>query len=393
VAACHPLFLYSGSTRVMFLLVVLLLATFAPVRAEQPDSILQNAIQLHKSGNIQGAVDGYKEYLKLRPDSTEARSNLGAALAKLGYFEDAIAEYKQALRRAPGNPGIALNLAIAYYKLGDVASASKELAALAATAPGNNQVTLLLADCWLQLGENRKVIDLLTPLGNQDDLGITYMLGTALIRDKQVIRGQYLLDRILKNGDSAEARLLMGTAKLDVLDYAGALQDLSRAVELNPKLASVYGYYGQALMATGDTPAAVAAFRKELEQNPNDFDSHLNLAALLKQDQAYDDAVQHLERAIRVRPGDLRARYQLATIQLAVGKLEQARKDLESIVKEAPTFTEAHVSLATLYYRLKRKADGDRERALVLKLNADAQAKQPGSANTAAVPAPGKTLQ
>jgi hypothetical protein len=32
-----------------------------------------------------------------------------------------------------------------------------------------------------------------------------------------------------------------------------------------------------------------------------------------------------------------------------------------------------------VYYRLKRKADGDREQAIVNKLNAERQAKQPGA--------------
>jgi Tfp pilus assembly protein PilF len=58
--------------------------------------------------------------------------------------------------------------------------------------------------------------------------------------------------------------------------------------------------------------------------------------------------------------------------------LDASRAALESILKEAPNFTEAHVTLATIYYRLKRKADGDNERVIVLKLNADAQAKEPG---------------
>jgi hypothetical protein len=35
--------------------------------------------------------------------------------------------------------------------------------------------------------------------------------------------------------------------------------------------------------------------------------------------------------------------------------------------------------LATAYYREKRKADGDRERAIVSKLNAEKQATEPGS--------------
>jgi len=40
---------------------------------------------------------------------------------------------------------------------------------------------------------------------------------------------------------------------------------------------------------------------------------------------------------------------------------------------------EAHVTLATIYYRLKRKADGERERAIVQRLNAERQAVEPGS--------------
>jgi hypothetical protein len=32
-----------------------------------------------------------------------------------------------------------------------------------------------------------------------------------------------------------------------------------------------------------------------------------------------------------------------------------------------------------VYYRLKRKEDGDRERAIVQRLNAEAQAREPGA--------------
>ena len=65
--------------------------------------------------------------------------------------------------------------------------------------------------------------------------------------------------------------------------------------------------------------------------------------------------------------------------------LRVARRDgkalpaLETIVKEAPTFLEAHVTLATVYYRLKRREDGDRERAIIETLNKEIQAKQPGA--------------
>jgi len=51
---------------------------------------------------------------------------------------------------------------------------------------------------------------------------------------------------------------------------------------------------------------------------------------------------------------------------------------LESLVRENPRDVEAHISLATAYYRLKRKEDGNRERAMVLQLNAQKQASAPG---------------
>ena len=46
---------------------------------------------------------------------------------------------------------------------------------------------------------------------------------------------------------------------------------------------------------------------------------------------------------------------------------------LEPLVAEHPSFSEAHVSLATVYYRLGRSEDGDREQAIVQQLKARAR--------------------
>ena len=68
------------------------------------------------------------------------------------------------------------------------------------------------------------------------------------------------------------------------------------------------------------------------------------------------------------RPNDPGVRYQVANVDLATGNADQARKALEALIGESPDFAEAHASLATVYYRLDRRADGDRERALAQKL-------------------------
>jgi hypothetical protein len=50
-------------------------------------------------------------------------------------------------------------------------------------------------------------------------------------------------------------------------------------------------------------------------------------------------------------------------------------------VTDAPDLVDVHVQLATAYNRLKRKDDADRERAIIDRLNAEAQAKQRGGKN------------
>ena len=81
---------------------------------------------------------------------------------------------------------------------------------------------------------------------------------------------------------------------------------------------------------------------------------------------------------MQTRPGDPGVRYQLALIALDGGKANDARRELEALVKESPQFTEAHVSLSMVYYRLKRPEEGKREHDIVQRLTAEAQAKQPG---------------
>ena len=72
----------------------------------QAERVLQEAIALHQKGDFEGAVSGYRAYLKVRPDAVDARSNLGAALARLGRYEEAISEYRRALERDAQNPGV-----------------------------------------------------------------------------------------------------------------------------------------------------------------------------------------------------------------------------------------------------------------------------------------------
>ena len=352
------------------------------------DRAFAQATKLHESGDITGAIRGYQDILAGHPKRVDVRSNLGAAYSRLGRYADAIEQYKQALAVEGHNEAIRFNLALAYYKAAWFNEAANELTQFLAATPKNlpqqSNAIRLLADCQVRLGEYKKVIALLSPLAESDpaDRTVAYLLGSALIGDGQPEKGQVIIDRVFRDENSAEARLLMGSILLLADDGHGAIKELERALELNPKLPTLRAWYGRALMRMGDGEKAKTAFRSELADNPNDFEANLYLGILLRQDRQFDDAFTSLSRAVQLRPRDQQAHYHLAAVLVARGLPNEARPLLESVTQEHPDFIEAHVLLASVYYRLNRNADGKREQEIIQKLNAEQQSKQPGSQGT-----------
>ena len=357
---------------------VLILA--AMLHAQTPEELVQAGLAKQRAGDLEGAATDYRQFLKIHPEATAIHSNLGAALAGLGQFEEAISEYKIALRQSSTHVEARLNLAICYYKMGRIEEATAQLEKVHSESPGNHQATLLLSDCYMRMDREKDVIRILEPEKEKypDDLGIAYLLGTALIREKRVEEGQVLVDRILRNGDSAEAHLMLGTAKMGAADFAGARDEFAKANALNSNLPEVHVLYAKALMLTGDSDLSEKEFAAELRVDPFNFDANLQLGAMAKQEQNYVQARKYFERAAETRPGDPGVRYQLALLAVDEGALEKAREILDGLVKESPQFIEAHVTLALVYYRLKRPQDSKREREIVQKLTAEVQAKQPG---------------
>jgi tetratricopeptide (TPR) repeat protein len=364
-----------------------LVTTLAPLLAGaahaqmSPQQLVQDAMQKQQAGDLAGAVPEYEEFLKQHPEATAIHSNLGAALAGLGRYEEALPQYKIALKQSPKMVGARLNLALVYYKMGKIDEATTELEKVHVEEPANHQALLLLGDCYLRMGREEDVIRILEPAKDKypDDMGIAYLLGTALIRQNRVEEGQLLVDRILRNGDSAEAHLMLGTAKMNVQDFAGARDEFAKAVALNPNLPEVHVLYAKALVFTGDSDLSTKEYKTELTVDPYNFDANLQLGAAARQEQDYDLAAKYFARALETRPGDPGVRYQQALIAIDQGKLDEAKDLLEGLIKQSPQFTEAHVSLSLVYYRLKRPEDSKRERETVLKLTAEAQAKQPGA--------------
>ena len=377
----YRLYTASVAKAIWGILVCLLCLGVVWAQDESGQQTLKRAVELHQSGHYAEAITEYQTFLKVHPEAVAVRSNLGAALAHEGRYTEAIQEYKLALTAEPNNYGIRLNLGLAYYKMNEIEEAIKEFEAVYAIQPASDperrRLLLLMSECYLRRGEDMKVIALLDPLADADpnDLALAYLLGTALLHQGQDQRGALMIERILRNGDTAEAHMLMGLTRMKSNDTKGALEDVDRALSLKPNLPEAYTLRGRLEFIASNLEGAEAAFRKAMALDPTAFDAFLWLGTLLRQEGKLDEARSYLERALQLQPKEIRVRYQFALSCSDEGDDNRAAALLKDLIKDAPEYTEAHRSLSTIYFRLGRAAEGRQERKIAEEMDAAIQAR------------------
>ena len=176
------------------------------------DQLFRNAVDAQQRGEYDLAIRDYQHLLQLQPNSVEVLANLGAALAHEGRLDEAILDYESALKLDPGNAAIRMNLGLAFYKKNDIQNAANEFELLRKAEPDNARIGVLLGDCYLRLGHAAQAIALLTPFeaAHPENLDLAYVLGRGLIENDRPREGLVLMERVAKQGNSADAYLIAG---------------------------------------------------------------------------------------------------------------------------------------------------------------------------------------
>ena len=356
--------------RLVFIAALALCAAAAPA-STPPEQLFRQAVEAQKRGDLDTAIRAYRELLAQQPNIVEVRANLGAALSQAGRYDEAIAEYKSALA-LKDVPQLHMNLGLAYYKKGDYVSAGNEFAPLLKLAPDNAKLATLAGDSAARQGHFDEAIRDLEPAAqaHPDDLGVAWVLGSALIRAGHATQGLPLVERAAAQGNSAEADVVAGEACIELNQFEKARDYASAALKIDPKAPGAHALRGKALQFLNQYPGAKADLKQALAENPNDFDSHVTLAAIYNTERDLAAARTHIDAALRLKPNAPLALFERARIERSEGKLEAAAKDFEAVEKQDSNWLQPHIDLAALYYRLHRPEDGARERAIVEKLNA-----------------------
>src|SRR5215472_380160 len=344
----------------------------------KPEALFREAQEAQHSGNLALAVSKYREVIRLDPNVVAAHANLGVVLVSLGRYGEAITQYQIALAEAPDSAALRLNLGLAYFKKGDFAGGAAEFASLHKDDPNDVRVATLLGNCQMQLGLLGQALGLLEPLekADPDSLDLQWALGNALIRSGQTLEGLKRIQKVADKGNNAEAYQLAANLYLGLTFFDEARRDAEAVIRLNPDAPKAYVVLGMVADYSGNEKEGEDEYEKALQIDAQDLQARVQLANVFIMERKLDAARKQLDHVLTLDPNSLVARYEMARVDREEGNLSTAIQELESVEQQNPEWLQPHMELVPLYYRMKRPADGDREKQIVDQLRAKEQERR-----------------
>jgi tetratricopeptide (TPR) repeat protein len=187
---------------------------------------------------------------------------------------------------------------------------------------------------------------------NPNNADAAYTLATAYVGVGEIEKAEALLEGPLRSNNSAEVHLVRGSILNASRNGRAAIQELTKAKQLNEELPTLQTQLGYAYLLLAEHEQAIAKFLVALAQNPDDFQANAYLGWLYIKEKQYPEATERLTAALRQKPDNSGILYQLGQIQYASGQIENAAALLERVVKQQPDFVPAHVLLARIYIKL-----------------------------------------
>jgi len=292
----------------------------APGAAARRDWVYLAGYVLERQGQLDQAIEHYRDAVALSPGATAPKMRLALALVELGQAGEAQALLDDLAGRRPAAAAAHFGLGRLAARRGDTRAAAEHFERTLELQPGAAQVHYPLAQAYRRLGD--------------------------------LARARAQLELHAAAGEEP-GRVTFPDPLVEALASAGSGGALHK-------------FRGDQLLLAGDTAGAAAAYRRAVEADPTSYWARKSLALTLHELGRVDEAERELTAALELDPSESglpasgvareRARlvYALGGIAANRGHLEEALERFGHAAKLDPAYAEPHVQLGNLLGRSGR---------------------------------------
>jgi tetratricopeptide (TPR) repeat protein len=241
-----------------------------------------NGVLVEQDGDYQQAKNYLQQSVSLNSEFGQSRTALGNVLARLGDPHGAKENLEKGIALGDDSPEVEYSLANVLRSLGETDAATQAL---------------------------RRYQEL-----KSSQSGKAQAAGKAESGDQSMADGNFAQaaasyrDALTSDPDEAILHYKLSRALGKMDDIAGETAELSRTIELDPKLAEAQNQMGYLAAHGGDLERAETFFRAATQAEPSYIGAWINLAATLAGEQRWVDARQVLDHALQIDPENAQAR-------------------------------------------------------------------------------------
>ncbi|MEQ1824715.1 MAG: tetratricopeptide repeat protein [Pirellula sp.] len=323
------------------------------------------------------AVDLLDATATLAPESIEAWSNLGIALASLGQTTRAAIAFRRAIDLNPERADLRRNLGNCLISMGNHDEALAQIQMSLSCDPTSISALLLAAKLLAYQGRVRpsvnclmrvlvlhrnhpQALEMLAAVRNmpsrteeqpvlidQESFAATLRRGLDFARRGLTQEATSEFQRATKiNPESAEALVYLGSSYIELKHDQLAVECLLKALDRSPGEGSLYLNLGGANERLGKLELAIKCFQAAIQCDPKYALAYVNLSRVLASQRRLDESVRLLEVALDFSPDCHSAHYQLGVVLFIRGEAQRAVACLRHAVELDPQDANSHAMLA-----------------------------------------------
>jgi tetratricopeptide (TPR) repeat protein len=314
---------------------------------------IQAGLEAKKAGRLDEAAKELRRVVEIEPNLWAAQSSLGEVYYLQHDYAKAVPVFKRSLELNPEQTGVRGMLGVTLLALGYAAEAIPHLE--------KAQVSDALGVAYMATGRFRDAVAQLDKQKNDPE--VLFQLGQALEQWSKETLNRVLIEY----PDSVRARQLRAELLAAVGRSDAAEREYRELIRTNPPVSGIHFALGELMSAAGDIERAVEEYGLELTSSPGNAPALAKRGAAMLKLGRIAEARQDLDQANKLRPNTPDILYELARACDLSGDARQAEVLWLQVIEQgsrSPAAVQSHHQLSLLYRRLGNAPAAEKHKRL-----------------------------